>query len=232
MKKKLLKLLLFCLFASALTTLKAQTNDLPASPASNYVNWGASLNLSTNGVGVELSRSFNNRFTARLGCNYLPLSIKNYQIDFSGTKLIANGDIKLGSISAYLDWHPFQNNFKVTGGVAYLLSSLNVIAYLKDSSKQGDITISPDQIGKISLDINPNSIAPYLGIGYGRNIPKTKFGVSIDLGIYYIGSPKVTFVTTKLLEPSTPQGKVLSDNMSGYQWLPKLSFSFNFKLNK
>jgi hypothetical protein len=231
MKKKLQNLLLFCLFMSAFSTIKAQKEDLPSSPNVSDVNWGASLNLSTNGIGLEVSRSINNKFTARLGCNYLPISIKNYQIDFSGTKLNANGDVKLGSISAYLDWHPFKNNFKVTGGVAYMLTSLNVTAFLKDSIRQGDLKIGPDQVGKISLDINPNSIAPYLGIGYGRNIPKSKFGVSIDLGVFYIGSPKVTFVTTRLLEPSTPQGQVLSNNLSDYQWLPKLSFSFNYKLN-
>jgi hypothetical protein len=241
MKKKLLTGFLLAVFYSTSTLLGAHAKEtIPKNklgdplPNSTTKSWGSAFSLSSNGVGLELSKSLNNKgnLVARFGGSYLPVSVKKYQANFSGSVLIANADVKLGSIGLYADWHPFNNSFKITGGVAYMFTSLNGNAKLRDSTKQNDIMISPDDVGKITLEIKPGPITPYIGIGFGRAIPKTRFGVSFELGTYYIGSPSVTFETTKLLEPTSSQGAVLKDNLSGYQWLPKLAISFNFKLNK
>jgi hypothetical protein len=241
MKKKLLTGFLLAVFYSTSTLMSAHAKEtIPKNklgdpvPSTTTKNWGTAFSLSSNGVGLELSKTLNNKgnLVARLAGSYIPISINKYQAEFSGSILIANADVKLGSIGLYADWHPFNNSFKITGGVAYMFTSLNGNAKLRDSTKQNDIMISPDDVGNISLEIKPGPITPYFGIGFGRAIPKTRFGVSFELGTYYIGSPTVTFVTTKLLEPTSSQEAILKDNLSGYQWLPKLAISFNFKLNK
>ena len=243
------KIVTVFLYLICTTLVKAQ--EEPAAPApisaqsgvientANSHSWGASLNLTSNGIGVELSKSLtkNRKLVARLGGNYLSYDLKNYVYN-NGSKvkpqyLIANANIVLGSIGAYVDWHPFGNAFKLTGGLAYMISNLKSTAQLRDSQPQGVINIPPDEVGQIKAEIKPSSIiAPYIGIGIGRAIPKHRVGVSFELGTYYIGSPDLTFNTTKMLAPTTSQGDVLRSNLSDYQWLPKISLNINFKLTK
>jgi len=231
------------------TFVKAQEQSaLPLSPSaqSGIVEndgvshaWGASLNLTSNGIGVELARSIttNRKLVARLGGNYLAYDLKDFPYN-NGSKakpqyLLANANIVLGSIGAYIDWHPFGNAFKLTGGVAYLMSKVTSTAQLRDSTPQGDIQISPDEVGQIKAEIKPSSnIAPYIGIGFGRAIPKNRVGVSFEIGTYYMGSPNVDFYCTKMLEPTSSMKTVLTDNLSPNQWLPRLSLSINVKLTK
>ncbi|MCX6187480.1 MAG: hypothetical protein NTU43_10880 [Bacteroidetes bacterium] len=228
------------LYASAQEEL---TNTTPLANSENQnlgsANWGVSVNLTTNGIGAEVSRSLtqNQKFVARLGGCYLAYDLNNYAYN-NGSKakpqyLIANANIVLGSIGAYVDWYPFGNAFKLTGGIAYMISNVKSTAQLRDSTLQGVIQISPDEVGQIKAEIKPSSIvAPYIGIGIGRAIPKHRVGVSFDIGTYYIGSPDLTFNTTKMLAPTSSQAEVLRGNLSDYQWLPKLSFNINIKLTK
>ena len=51
-----------------------------------------------------------------------------------------------------LDYHPFGNSFKLTTGFAILLNEVHNVAKLRDSSVQGNIKISPDEVGSINID--------------------------------------------------------------------------------
>jgi len=201
--------------------------------------WGVSLNLTTNGIGLELSKTLtaNRKLVARIGGNYLAYDLKDFPYN-NGSKakpqyLIANANIVLGSIGAYIDWHPFGNAFKLTGGAAYMLSNIKALAQLRDSTLQGVINIPPDEVGQINAEIKPSiNIAPYIGIGFGRAIPKKRVGVSFEMGTYYMGSPNVDFSCTKMLEPTSSMKTVLSDNLSTNQWLPRLSLNINIRISK
>ncbi len=228
--KKQITLIIFC----AMTLITYAQNATSTSNAI-FSQWGASLNLTTNGIGVEASTNISkdSKFIARFGGNYLSYKLVDYQTNFSDRAILANGKVEFGAIGAYVDWYPFNNPFKVTGGLSYMITNANIVVLLKDSAQQGKINISPEEVGQINIDIKTLPITPYLGIGYGYSIPNNKrVGVSFEIGAYYIGAPKVGFVATKMLEPSTSQGKTISDNLNEYRWLPKVSFSINFKINK
>ncbi len=222
---------------TAPTQISAQSGVVEDNVGSNA--WGVSLNLTTNGIGAELSRSLttNRKLVARLGGNYFTYDLKNYAYNNGSNDkpqyLLANANIVLGSIGAYIDWHPFGNAFKLTGGVAYLMSKVTSTAQLRDSTLQGVIQISPDEVGQIKAEIKPSSnIAPYIGLGFGRSIPKHRVGVSFEIGTYYMGSPNVDFYCTKMLEPTSGMKTVLTNNLSPNQWLPRLSLSINVRLSK
>lgn len=228
--KKQLTLYLMLVFGGAAVA----QNTAPADVTPAKKGMGVSVVLSSNGIGAEVSKTItsNGKFVARLGGTYLSYDLKNYEIAFSSTKLVINGPVTLGSLGAYVDWHPFNNAIKVTGGVAYMVTGFKSNAVLKDSVKQGDISVSPNDVGKVNIEIKPASFAPYIGIGFGRAVPKNRVGVSFEVGTYYIGSPTINFTTTGMLEPTTNQGKVLTSNLKDYNWLPKLSFNINIRLTK
>ena len=241
MKKKLLTGFLLAVFYSTSTFKGVYAKEtIPKNklgdplPNPTTKSWGAALSISSNGVGLELSKTLNNNgnLVARLAGSYIPISINKYQADFSGSVLIANADVKLGSIGLYADWHPFKNSFKITGGAAYMLTQIKGNANVRDSVKQGEITIPPNSVGKISVGIETLPIAPYIGIGFGRAVPKNRVGFGVEMGTYYIGSPKLSFVCTGLLEPTSNQEVVLKDNLKSYQWLPQMLFKLTIKISK
>jgi hypothetical protein len=241
MKKQLMLLLLMAYgsitYAQDSTpkpnTIPQTSNSTNASPSKK--GFGIGLVLSTNGFGGHLSYSFLNsgKLTARLEGNTLNYTLKDYDFKFGKTEMLVNGPLKLGSVGLYADWHPFGNSFKLIGGFAYMLTNISTTSYLKDSTKQGDITIAPDEVGSIVMVLQPNAIAPYLGLGFGRAVPKSRVGVTFEMGMFYIGEPKVSFITTGMLTPTgITEEEKLKENMSQFKWLPNLSLTLNIRLSK
>lgn len=163
---------------------------------------------------------------------YLPFKLSNFENDFDGTTLVINGDLKLGALQALIDFHPFKNAFKITGGVAYMLTDVTAIGNVKDSVLQVDILLSPDEVGKIDIGIKVGPICPYVGLGFGRAIPRSRASFNFEIGGYYISQPKVSFVASGMLEPSSANETIIQDNMKGYSWLPVMNFGINFKISK
>jgi hypothetical protein len=165
--------------------------------------FGLGLNISTNGVGAQLAYSIlkNNDLIARVEGRYFYSEIKDREITFQQTPMLVNGYIKRGSIGFMLDYHPFGNSFKLTTGFAILLNEVNNVAKYKDSSVQGGIKISPDEMGTIIIGYNIKP-SPYLGFGIGKSVPNKRVGFSFEIGFYYTGMPNMTYKSTGLIEPS------------------------------
>lgn len=239
---KQLTLLLLIVFGNS--AYAQDTIQTPKAPVKNSVaiaatpskkGFGIGLVSSTNGLGGHVSYSFleSGILIGRFEGNYLNYNLKDFGYKFGKTSMLINGPLKFGSIGVYADWHPFGNSFKLVGGFAYMLNNISTTAYLKDSTKQGDITIAPEEVGSIIIELKPNAIAPYLGLGFGRAVPKHRVGVSFEMGVFYIGEPEVKFVTTGMLTPTgVTEEKKLREGMNELKWLPKLSLSINIKLTK
>lgn len=57
--------------------------------------------------------------------------------------------------------------------------------------KLGDYLLQPDANGNAKATLKTNSFKPYVGIGYGRAVPKGRIGFKVDLGVLFWGSPDV-----------------------------------------
>jgi len=212
--------------------IKAKTDS--ASFVSTPSGSAIGLILSSNGVGLQFAQNLGGAkmLAVRVGGMYMPFKLTNLEYAFDGTKLLINGEIKLGSIQALVDFHPFKNAFKITGGLAYMLTDITAVARVKDSVAQGDIMISPDEVGNINVGVKVGPICPYIGIGFGRAVPKSRASFNFEIGGYYITKPQVSFQATGMLSPTSSQEKVLQDNMKGFTFLPMINFSINFKITK
>lgn len=246
MKKTLLTLT--CLALSMQLWAQAPTNTKPIeqtppatkSEAEAKANAGGNpgsaigLVMSTNGVGLQFTQNIGGAkmLVARAGGMYMPFKLTNFEYDFEGTTMVLNGDIKLGAVQALFDFHPFKNAFKLTAGAAYMLSDINATGLVKDSVKQGDIMISPEEVGTLDIGIKVGPICPYVGIGFGRAVPRKRVSFNFEMGAYYITKPQLTFKATGMIEPTSSNEKVFQDNLSGYSWLPMMNFGLNFKISK
>lgn len=55
----------------------------------------------------------------------------------------------------------------------------------------GDYKIPVDENGNVSGSVKVNSFRPYLGLGFGRLIPKKRFGARFEIGAQFEGKPVV-----------------------------------------
>ncbi|MFN4082582.1 MAG: hypothetical protein ACK4K9_03020 [Bacteroidia bacterium] len=225
------KMLIFIMFFNIKSIIAQKTETF--GDANSKKGFGIGINLSTNGIGGQVAYSFlnNGKLNGRLEARTLSLKMNDYEADINGTKLVADVTVKLGSVGAMIDFHPFGNAFKVTGGYAILLNDISGLAITKDSTKFGDISIPPDEVGTISFGMNVKG-SPYIGIGFGRAVPKKRFGFTFEVGSYYTGAPNVTFKTTGMLEPTSANEPTLRKNLSGLTWWPVMNLGFNFRLGK
>lgn len=190
-------------------------------------DYAASLKVSTLGVNLEAIRSITPQFNARLGFAFLSYNANNVS---SSSDYSMNGDLKFFSISALADWFPFENSFRLTGGIVVNLNKVSVTLTPVKTYTDGNVQYTPDKLGQLMADIDFNKVAPYLGIGFGNPTSGASgLGFTFDLGTFYQGGPKVTMSATKLLEPSASQGPILQDNLKWFKFYPVLSFGLTYK---
>lgn len=53
------------------------------------------------------------------------------------------------------------------------------------------ITPDPDDGGNVEANIEVGGFRPYLGIGFGRAVPKGRIGFQFDLGVMFWGTPEI-----------------------------------------
>jgi len=118
------------------------------------------------------------------------------------------------------DIYPFKNSgFHLTAG-AYIGSSKVVKLYNKENGflkpiseynkivreenklgvELGDYLLEPDEHGNMEAKVKTAGFKPYLGLGYGRAVPKKRVGFMVELGCQFWGTPKVYCMDKELTE--------------------------------
>lgn len=74
--------------------------------------------------------------------------------------------------------------------------------------KVGDYLLTPDANGNVKATLKTKSFKPYVGIGFGRGVVKTKpIGFKVDLGVMFWGSPEVIDQNGIILTKQDWEGK-------------------------
>ena len=112
-----------------------------------------------------------------------------------------SGDIKF-------DCYPFGNasSFFVTAGMSFGGSDIvKINGKLDDKFHEqleqgkklgvsiGDYEIPVDENGEVHGGVKVNSVRPYLGLGFGRLIPKKRVGFRVEMGAQFQGKPTVYY---------------------------------------
>ena len=186
------------------------------------------------GVGIELSYGIipTRRLFLRAGTSYIGYA-KLYKFEYNPRSFIKiDPDLRLGLVYAGIDYLPFKkSSFYATAGLGYTYNVKTAIVANTDTGLDISGTfISAEDFGKINFEIKWNKIVPFIGIGFGRAVPKKRFGVSAELGTYYIGSPKLSMEYTGILEITNIDEALpkIEKNMAGYAFLPYLMVKLKY----
>lgn len=157
---------------------------------------GATLKLGTLGLGADLTVGISGKLNARANLNYFKYGktiTEDEDEDGNGGGTI-KPKLNLLSVGALLDWHPWAQGFRASAGLYLNRNKVDLTAETNDTVEINDQEYSVSDIGG---KVDFNSLAPYLGIGYGNAVQSNgHWHFSLDVGAMLSGSPKVALRAT------------------------------------
>lgn len=159
---------------------------------------GVTVDLGTTGLGAHLVVPVSSSLNARFGVNAL-----NYNHSGSTSDVSYDFKLKLQTVDALLDWFPMDNQFRLTGGIAYNGNRIDA----NGKPNGGTYTLNGNTYnaaaaGRLDGRVDFRNFAPYVGIGWGNPVAKNKgWGFSADLGVLYQGSARTSLTNTGCTAP-------------------------------
>ena len=211
-----------------------------SSNAQIFDNHQMGVNVGTLGAGVEYSSSFNEMFALRTGFNTF-----SYSDSLTESGIKYDADLDLQTISLILDYHPFENGFRLSGGAMYNGNELKVSG--KPDGTTGtieinNVTYDSTQVGKVDGKVDFNNFAPYAGIGYSSSKTKSSgFSFNTEIGVLFQGSANAQLNATcgpaliiagqcsNLQSNLVAEEKQLNDELSDFDMYPVVSIGLGYK---
>lgn len=164
------------------------------------------LTLGTTGVGLDLAAPVTDYLQVRAGYNFFSGFKYKEDVNYRSLANPTNGKIEIegtnymGTGHLLLDVYPFRDyTFHATAG--FYIGTDEVVEIENTTPVRGiergagvvigDYLIHFDANGIAHGNIKVNKFRPYVGIGFGRSVPRKRFGVSGDFGVQFWGKPKV-----------------------------------------
>lgn len=256
------KLLLLCVFAvfGVVQSFAESERDEDSSNLFNHLSIGVSAG--SDGIGFDLAAPIGNMFAVRAGISIWPKLTYKTDIDPGSDsksfilnkdgKIDIEGKVNIGDFKLLFDFYPSKkSSFHLTTG-AYIGSKKIASVYNsgqfleknewgKAGIQHGNYKITSDASGNINLDVKANGFKPYLGLGFGRAVPRKRVGFAMDLGVQFWGKPAIytnvkdDFGDTsyRKLKNQDNGNKDLNDaidNLSKIVVLPVLSFRLSGRI--
>jgi len=187
---------------------------------------------STLGGGVELLARVNSNLTLRVGGNAYSHTYTTSQDDIK-----YDVDLDLSSVSAILDWHPFNGGFRVSAGILSNDNSIDVDAQSSATYSIGNTTYSGSDVGTLTGSVGFENVAPYVGVGWGNAFGEGKrVGVVFDVGVIFQGTPNVNLTAdgtlsdnAAFLEDLALEEEELKDELNEFKYYPVISLGMTYR---
>lgn len=209
--KKIIKPFLLALILWAMTlSVHAQGNNFPSVKTFAYgyfKHFGIGASVGLDGIGFDVASAAGDYLGLRAGVSFMPkISYKhNFSLNDDDPDLMDNVDVKaklnVCDFKFLVDVYPSKSaSFHFTVGAFIgsenFVKATNTSMFIKDPAKYGKLgltignyRVTTDEHGYANADIMVNSFKPYLGLGFGRAVPKKRVGVSFDFGLKFWGKP-------------------------------------------
>ncbi len=201
---------------------------LPASASAQSLGLAARVGLS--GPGIEISAKASDRVQIRISAAYLSIS-SDRRVTRGGTTYRIEGGLAAGSASILLDLF-FTPKLRVSAGLSTFVTGGSVTVSPLSGAEIAGSSLSAAELGTVSLESAfPERPAPYLGIGYGNSIGRSRFSVLADFGVAYAGIPTFTSTAEGRLAATSSWAPVLADAFRSLRWHPILSVGIGVRID-
>jgi len=194
-------------------------------------DWAIGAKAGTLGLGGELTTDIVPGLNLRGGVQWFSLDL-----DAEFEDIDYNVDVDLLNPLLLLDWYPFGGSFRLSGGILFNQSDVDLRATPSEPVEIGGTTYTPAEVGTLRGQSDFNPIVPYVGIGWGNAVGRSKrLGLAMDLGVAFIGSPGVNLSATgSFASDPTFQAHLaqeeedIEDDLSDFKFYPVLSLTLYY----
>lgn len=178
-------------------------------PVSVFNHLGVSASVGTTGISVEAATNITSFVQMRAGVSVLPNF--SFSDSYDVTVNTAQGynphgeiDLKAGfgrtQGNVIFNIYPFPvGSFYVAAGAYFggrdlvkIKGHSNDLANLQNGNVEvGDYLIPVDKNGDVKGGLRVKGFRPYVGIGFGRAIPKHLLSVNFEMGVQFHGKPEI-----------------------------------------
>ncbi len=170
-----------------------------AAQANAQENFAVTIGGGTPGGTLEGQYRLNDTFQVRGGVNYF-----NYDADFNADDTDYTGDLEFSGGGLFVDAHPFDNSFFVTGGAYIGKKAVDLEITSGENLVIGGVTYTPADYGTVVGEAEFEDIAPFLGLGFDTTFTgNSSWGFQLIAGAAYFGSADIELMSV---------GGTLSDN--------------------
>ena len=199
----------------------------------SFAEMSVVLQAGTPGLGLQVQNSYGEYLGIRGVYNTFSI---DYDRRVEGVDY--DVDFELDNFGLMVDWHPFKNGFRISAGIMQNSNEVKGEANLVATQNIGGVNFTPAQIGTLEADIEFNSTAPYLGIGYGHRFGSDRrWSVDFDLGIMFQGEPDVELRGVGGLLQNNPafiaaveaEEAELEDDIDSFKYFPIITLGLSYK---
>jgi len=195
--------------------------------------------VGTLGLGADIAvQTPHEGVVGRLGFNAF-----NYSFNGMRNTVNYNAKLQLQTVTALADWYPSSDaGFRVSGGLVYNNNKASFAGTPTGGTYTlGGVVYNATQIGGVNGTTTFNSVAPYLGIGFGNPVASGKgWGVTSDIGILFQGSPKTTLTATcgvgvapavcaQVQASTAAEQTKLNDSLKNFRYYPVASIGVSYQ---
>lgn len=234
MKKIALVMSMFAFSGMALAQTSIEPTDMVKRAFSNTA---ISAKAGLNGVGFDVTKSFNENFKMRAGYSEMSFNKEHTEDD-----VIYDGKLTLGGWNLLADIYPMGGGGRVTVGVYGPKSKFDARGkYLGNGTVTlNDVVYSGADVGNLKANVKWNGTKPYLGIGYdGFNMKPTGFFFTSDIGVIFAGRPEVNvsancnagaeLICASLARDIAQEQANFRDDARKAKWLPVVQVGVGYR---
>lgn len=204
--------------------------------SANAADFGVYGTAGTVGLGGGVAGSFNSHLGARLGYTSFDYKVR----DLERSDLSFDGTADLGGLQALLDWYPLGGGFRISAGAMENAKFSGTARPLSNTYTFDGVTYSSQDIVQARGTAEFDSIAPYLGVGFGRTLSRDgKFAFTADVGVAFTGTADVqlnvicaaaaTALCTQIQSDVIAEQAELQDDADDIKYWPVLSVGLSYR---
>ncbi|NEU69337.1 hypothetical protein [Spirosoma agri] len=197
-----------------------------------------SIRVGTTGIGLYYNRVLNSpkRLVARFGGQYIAYRKEVRVKTAPDSYIVIAPDFTIGFAEASLKWYPLTHgSFFVTAGAGYTWHpAMNFVITATNKLNLGGLELTPDDVGTVDLGFRWQSVVGYAGWGFGQMMPGKRLNIGFEMGVYYLGRPRVQLAYEGFLETTNidEQVPIVERNLSNYRYLPSVNITLSYALNR
>jgi hypothetical protein len=195
---------------------------------------GLGVHAGLMGPGIDGFYRVNDKLVARGAYNSF-----DYDYDATEEDVEYEATYRFDNAQVGLDWYPFAGGFRLSAAYVLNGNELNLHAVPTGGSFDlNDVSYAGTEVADMRVTVDYPDSGAYVGLGWGNPVGEGKgFGVTFDVGAYYLGEPEVAQqlscgTTTRcaaLQADAEADRRKLEDELSDFPFWPLVQFGLSYQ---